>query len=110
VKSSTITGNAGIALAAQRSIKVFDSTVTGNGTFGVYAAGGFNCEKKAGATVSNSTITGNGTDAECGSGEVCADVATCNFRPRVKIGSTCDTSYKIGSGNPGSDWDVCTLD
>jgi hypothetical protein len=109
VESSTISGNAS-GLDAQRGIAVANSTVTDNGTVGVFAAGGFHCEKKAGASLKSSTVTGNGTDPECGSSKVCADVATCNRRPRVKAGSTCGTSYKIGSGNPGADWDVCTLD
>ena len=30
--------------------------------------------------------------------------------PHVAGGATCDHSYVIGSGIPGSDWDVCALD
>lgn len=110
VQGSTITNNDGAGLGAQRSIKVTDSVVTDNGDSGILAAGGFNCEKKAGATLVRSTVTGNGTNPSCGSTKVCADVATCKKRPRVKPGSTCGTSYQIGSGNPGSDWGACTLD
>jgi len=106
---STVTGN-GSGLGAQRGIKVTDSTITNNGRSGIYAAGGFNCEKKAGASLVRSTVSGNGTGPECSPTEVCADVATCKRKPRVKTGSTCGTSYQIGSGVPGNDWDVCTLD
>lgn len=109
VTSSTITGNA-TGLSAQRGITVKDSTITNNGDFGVFAAGGFNCEKKAGASILRSNVTGNGTDPECGSNKACADVATCKLPPRVHVGSTCDRSYKIGTGHPGDDWNVCTLD
>jgi hypothetical protein len=109
VQLSTISGNSGTALRAQRGITVTDSTVMDNGESGVFAAGGY-CEKNAGASITRSTVTGNGTAPGCGSNRVCADVATCKRRPRVKEGSTCGTSHQIESGNPGSDWDVCTLD
>lgn len=108
VQDSTVTANDRTGLDAQRGIKVIGSTITNNGQSGILAAGGFDCEKKAGASLAHSTVTGNGT--ACGANEVCADVATCKKRPRVKKDSTCGTSYQIGSGNPGSDWDVCTLD
>ncbi len=108
VQGSTISGNEAYGLLAQRAIKMKDSTVADNGRTGVLS--GLVCDKKSGATLVRSTVTGNGTAPECGSGPVCADVATCNKRPRVKTGSTCGTSYQIGSGNPGSNWDVCTLD
>jgi hypothetical protein len=110
VQGSTISGNAS-GLFAQRSIKVVDSTVTNNETDGIRAVGGFGCEQKAGATLVRSTVTGNGTHASCGTiRDVCVDVATCKIPPRVKAGSSCGTSHQIDSGNPGSDWDVCTLD
>ncbi len=63
----------------------------------------------AGAALFDSTVTGNGTGSECSPTEVCADVRTCKRKPRVK-NSTCGKSYQIGSGTPGLDWDVCTLD
>jgi hypothetical protein len=108
VQGSTITGNDQNGLLAQHGVKVKDSTITGNGQSGIYSTGGFHCEKIAGASIKASTVTGNG--ANCPAGQVCADVATCKRKPRVKSGSTCGTSYQIGSGNPGQDWGVCTLD
>lgn len=74
------------------------------------AEGGFSCERKAGATLKRSTVTGNSTAPECGVSRICADVVTCNKRPRVKPGSTCGTSANLGTAVPGTPWGVCTLD
>jgi hypothetical protein len=109
VFDSTITGN-GAGILADRIVKVVDSTVTGNGTFGIRVSGGSSCDHKATASIKRSTVTGNDTDAGCGTTEVCADVATCQAPPRLAGGAVCDHSYRVGSGNPGEDWDVCTLD
>jgi hypothetical protein len=106
----TVTGN-GSGVGAQRDIKVMDSTITDNDWVGVGAGGAggtVGCEKKAGVTLKGSTVTGNGT--VCGVDKICADVVTCDKRPRVKPGSTCGTSANLGGIDPGSDWDVCTLD
>lgn len=110
IEGSTITGNAGTAIGAQHSIRVVNSTVTDNGTSGVYASGGYDCERKGSVLLINSTVTGNGTDPACGSTKPCADVIACKKPPRVKIGSTCGTSYQLDSGIPGLDWDACTQD
>ncbi len=70
--------------------------------------GGFCGERmKAGATLEGSTVTGNGTACEVGD-DACADIVTCRKRPRVKPGSTCETSLDANAA--GTDWDVCTLD
>lgn len=59
-------------------------------------------------TIVDSTVTGNGTDAVCGVAETCADVAACNL-PTV-TNTTCNTSYDVNSGFPGTSWGVCALD
>jgi hypothetical protein len=102
----TVTGN-GFGVAAERDVKVLDSTITDNDRSGV-SGGSFNCEKKGSVTLKGSTVTGNG--AVCGPEDICADVVTCDKKPRVKPGSTCGTSANRGGIDPGSDWDVCTLD
>ena len=44
----------------------------------------------------------------CGASMSCADVMSCK-RPRLK-NVACGTSYVIGTGIPGDDWDSCGLD
>ena len=92
------------------------STITGNGTFGVTAdqtlsvSVGNGCrEGKTIVVLKNSTVTGNDVDPDCGVTELCADIATCDRPPRLK-NSTCEHSHQNSTGNPGGDWDVCTLD
>lgn len=103
----TVTGN-GFGVGAQRDVKVMDSTITDNDRSGVSGGGSFNCAKKGSVTLKGSTVTGNGV--ACGVDEICADVVTCDKRPRVKPGSSCGTSANRGGIAPGSDWNVCTLD
>ena len=103
----TVSGN-GLGLAAERDIKVIDSTIRNNATVGIYAAGGVGCVRRARAIVKGSTVTGNGT--ECRVDDVCADIATCRKRPLLKFGSTCETSLDFGAAVRGTDWDVCALD
>ena len=56
-------------------------------------------------------MTGNNTDPDCGTTKVCFDLGTCPGAtlPRLR-NSTCEHSYVLGSGNPGTDLGVCTLD
>lgn len=108
IQDSTVSGNR-VGLEAQRNVRVVNSVVTGNATFGIYAHGDYDCDKNASANLVRSTVSGNGTDPECGASLSCADVATCDG-PRIRAGSTCGTSYQLGSGNPGHDWNVCSLD
>jgi hypothetical protein len=60
-------------------------------------------------TLKDSSVTGSGFDADCGATETCADLAT--YAPPVLLGSsTCDTSYDLDSGFPGTNWGVCASD
>ena len=108
VYDSTISGN-GIGVSADILVKTSNSSITGNTTIGVHAGDG-SCSRKGLATIKGGTITGNGTDPDCGTTVACADLATCGTAPHLAGGATCDHSYVNGSGIPGSDWNVCTLD
>jgi hypothetical protein len=115
LRDSSVTGN-GSGVTSHGGVKLIHTTVTGNGKSGVTAGQavfsrpeGVHCERKSLATLFGSTVTGNGTDPACGVTTVCWDVATCLQAPRLHD-STCEHSYAIASGNPGTDWDVCTLD
>jgi hypothetical protein len=106
-RNVTITGNrAGIL--ADGGMKIIDSTISNNAEFGVKAAL-LSCEHKATVAAKGSTITGNDTSAECGVSLVCFDVGTCFVPPRLKT-TTCEHSYDYSSGNPGNDWNACSLD
>jgi hypothetical protein len=107
--TSVITGNR-IGVLADRFVKMVNSSITANTEIGIRAGLGDDCPHKGLATIKAGTVTGNGTDAGCGTTVVCADLATCTTAPHVAGGATCDHSYVIGSGIPGSDWDVCALD
>jgi hypothetical protein len=107
VIAGTFTGN-GIGVSADRQVKLKDSTVTGNVTGGI-EVGQAGCTSTSPPILKNTTATGNGTDAGCGTTVACADVLSCKL-PRLLPGSSCDRSYVIDSGIPGSDWDVCSSD
>ncbi len=117
VTDSTITGNGIDGLAAYRAILLDGVTVTGNGRYGVstrpdgVVPGGAPCTETAKATIKgrSATLTGNGTGGDCGVTETCADVATCGRLPKLK-GSTCEHSYQLESGVPGTPLGICTLD
>jgi len=88
-----ISGNLG-GLNAHRSVRVLDSSVTGNDDYGALSQYGR-------VILIDSTVTGNGGACDF----YCADVY-CPRRPVVRR-STCDTS----SQNPAHDtWGVCTND
>jgi hypothetical protein len=132
IRESAINGNTGSGLrSGGRSAKIDQSDVTGNGSSGVDGFDG--CQGRVKVQVSNSTIdgnalygvradaldrctvrasdcqiTGNGTDADCGVTLTCADVASCSL-PSVRD-TSCETSYDLGSGFPGTSWGVCSLD
>jgi hypothetical protein len=117
MKNGSVTGNTR-GITADGLVKLTDVTVTGNGTLGV-AAGPSNCVANqtnrftaSGGRVllKGSTVTGNDTDPSCGTTAVCADIETCGGVAKLKLGSTCDHSYLIGSGNPGQTLHVCSLD
>ena len=109
VSNSTISGN-NIGVRADVLAKLTDSTVSGNGRFGVIVGDQQQCERNSLAVVKRSAITGNGTNPGCGTTEACADVATCGVAPRLRVGASCDHSYVNGSGVPGDDWNVCSAD
>jgi hypothetical protein len=115
LRDSSVTGN-GSGVHSHGGVKLLNTTVTGNGTSGASAGTtdfsrpeGIHCPRKALVMLYGSTVTGNHTDPECGVTKVCFDVATCLEAPRLHD-STCEHSYAMASGNPGTDWDVCTLD
>ena len=55
-----------------------------------------------------SELTGNGTNGECDVTEPCADLAACT-EPVIRDAATaCDRSHVLGSGVPGTNWEICT--
>jgi len=109
LRDSIVTGN-GSGVLADRKVVLRDTTVSGNGQFGILSGDSPICEKRGVAVLRDSNVTGNGIDVECGVTIACADVATCMGTPKLKGTATCDTSYMVGSGVPGDDWDTCALD
>lgn len=96
-------GGTGIGLDTifgQTKIKLERTSVTNNGLHGLASKM---------VKVHDSTITGNGTDADCGVVQTCADIASAEA-PSIDAASTCNTSYQLGSGFPGTNWGVCSLD
>ena len=57
-----------------------------------------------------SSFHDNGKDGDCGTMEVCADVAACSTREAKLAKSSCDHSRQLGSGLPGSACGVCDFD
>jgi hypothetical protein len=111
LRAVTMTGN-GFGILTQNGAKIVDSVITGNGQSGIQD-NFINCDHPSSLIVlKNSTVTGNDTDPDCGITKICYDLGTCggSTPPRLLKGSTCDHSYAVDSGNPGSDLNVCTLD
>lgn len=106
----TVIGNAGSGLDSSHLVRLKGGTVTGNGTYGVRAGPSVLGGKEGKVVARGASISGNGVAPECGDSVQCADVATAARKaPRLRD-TTCDTSYQLGSGVPGLDWDVCALD
>jgi hypothetical protein len=114
IRSSTVSDNITEGVRSLGSVKATDSTVAGNGMYGIaMGLGSQGSFFSSGGKIAlkDSVVTGNGlTHPDCGSMLVCADLATDSVRPRVQGGSACDTSYEVASGMPGSNWGVCSLD
>jgi len=107
IEKCTITGNrVGVDSYGSSSFKrtrVRRSTISGNAVFGIQS-------HRAPTTITNSTVTGNGTSSECDVTQACADIAAFADVPKVSRNTTCDTSYEINSGIPGSTLGICSLD
>jgi len=103
IRKSTITGNY-IGVDSSNPMGMTETVVTGNATFGVIG-------KRFGPVriVGASDVTGNGTDVDCGIIVACADVSS-DSAPAIGAKVVCGTSYQLGSGVPGTNWGVCTLD
>jgi len=112
VRDSTIDNNGSEGIRQDLSetlegavVTLTNSTVTGNALDGIVQSASLpRCRLKA----RGSTVTGNGTYASCGVAQTCADLSSCGL-PKVRA-STCDTSYDVTSGFPGTSWGVCSLD
>jgi len=104
---STFTGN-GIGVWADKAAKLKSCSVTGNVTAGILL-GDTGCNSRGWPVLKDTAVTGNGTDPGCGTTVACADLMTCKA-PHLGPGASCDTSYAIDSGVPGTDWDVCSAD
>ncbi len=106
-RNTTVTGNRN-GIVADHAAELKHSVVTGNREVGV-SVGEAGCHGAGRLKLKDtSVLTGNGTSGDCGTTVACADLAACK-EPKVKL-STCNTSYVIDSGIPGSDWDACTAD
>ncbi len=114
IKNSVIERNGGSGVRIDR-IKATDSTITGNGLFGVhggdYFSTGPDCcciDRPRRIKLVRTQVTGNGTDGACGITEPCADIAACKEPALRDPLSTCDSSHVLGSGIVGQNWEVCT--
>jgi hypothetical protein len=98
-----VSGCGATGIQADTSVRLVDSTVTGNGEASV-------ANGKGRIRLIGSSVVDNGTDPDCGqAGKQCADVFS-RTAPKL-VDSTCGTS----GGNPVSqgdahDWNVCALD
>jgi hypothetical protein len=110
LRNVVITGNR-TGILAQNGAKVVDSTISGNRQAGIID-GSFNCLGSSSlVALKNSTVIGNDTDPECGTTKVCFDIGVCPDATLPRLNSsTCEHSYVRGSGDPGTDLGVCTLD
>ncbi len=108
VKESSVEFNTLSGVFAGLRVKGKDSAINSNGVHGVVTKcpGAFPGVR---ADLRDTTLTGNGTDASCGVSQTCADVSPC-VPPKLKGTTTCDTSYDVDSGFPGTSWGVCALD
>ncbi len=106
VQNTTITGNGeeGINVPVPLLIKS-GSVITDNGLDGVNMSHPL---EKVKVVVKDSTLTGNGTHLDCGVVQTCADIST--TQAPIVTNTTCNTSYDITSGFPGTSWDLCALD
>jgi len=94
VESSTITGNAGTGIYAEKGLLVADSSITGNLAAGIYA--------EEHSLIVDSDVSGN-----CywdGAETSCEDIVACE-RPRLD-NTTCDVSVACH----GDTWGICSLD
>jgi len=104
-------GEVGIesASGSQCRVTLINCGVTGNARFGVHAGPDETACAKAGVRLKGSTLTGNATDSGCFVTKSCADLAS-DVPPRLDVATTCERSYLIASGLPGTNWSVCSLD
>lgn len=98
LSNSTITGNGGNGVGAYHDVKVVGSTVTGSGYVGLESL-------QRRVKVVDSTVIGNGTDPQCAS-LPCGDLSSPRH-PSVK-NTVCESSIKLT--NPIGTWGVCALD
>lgn len=93
------------------TVKLTRCSILRNGSFGVSSADTGYYADECQVKLSGTIVVGNGHGATCGVSETCADLATCLGRaPSLLSGSSCDTSYILGSGFPGNSWAVCAAD
>jgi len=112
-RDSTFNANgvSGIATSGADGCRtaISDTTITSNGRFGVILGAPTQPCSGGRFTAISSTLTGSGTDSGCTTTLTCGDVATAT-PPVLDASSSCDTSYVLASGVPGSNWSVCSLD
>ncbi|MEO6027289.1 MAG: hypothetical protein ABIR79_10530 [Candidatus Binatia bacterium] len=108
---STIADSFGTGVEFDRRASFQRSHVVRSGRHGVAVSmrAGNDCARGRIAAKA-STFQDNGRDGDCGSAEVCADLATCTAREAQLRYSTCDHSRQLGSGLPGSACGVCDFD
>jgi hypothetical protein len=68
------------------------------------------CDGRSRVTVRDSTLSASGGDPVCGDAITCADIAMCNGPPRLLGDVSCETSYVLGTGVPGANFGICSLD
>jgi hypothetical protein len=108
---TTVADSAGNGVEFDRKATFVRSHVVRNGRHGVAVSQRATNDCARGRIAAKaSSFHDNGRDGDCGTMEVCADVAACTVREAKLAQSTCDHSRQLGSGIPGRACGVCDFD
>jgi hypothetical protein len=108
---TTVADCAGNGVEFDRKATLVRSHLVRNGQHGIAVSTQATNDCARGRIVAKvSSFHDNGRDGDCGTTEVCADVAACTVREAKLVASTCDHSRQLGSGIPGTACGVCDFD
>jgi hypothetical protein len=108
---TTVADSAGNGVEFDRKATLVRSHVVRNGRHGIVVSQRATNDCSRGRIAAKvSSFRDNGRDGDCGTMEVCADVAACTVREAKLAYSTCDHSRQLGSGIPGRACGVCDFD
>lgn len=90
-------------------LRMFDTVVTGTQYSGLEISLAPGEDRCSSVLLKRSSITGSGTDPSCGVSRNCADIMSCDKRPRL-LESTCGTSCAGNTVVPCTPWGFCSGD